>query len=56
MTTNEIQGTITIKLVNENITPAMLLKHQKQHYTAMLRHPRFECRRLARQTLFNLNK
>lgn len=51
-----MQGTITIKLINNNITPAMLLKSQIAHYTEMLKHERFECRSLARQTLFNLKK
>ena len=49
-----ISGTIEIKLINQNITPAKLLKHQLEHYTTMLKHPKLECRSLARQTLFNL--
>jgi hypothetical protein len=56
MTTQEIQGTIEIKLIKEMPTVKEFKRFQKQHYTKMLLHPRFECRRLARQTLFNLNK
>ncbi len=56
VSTSLIQGTIEIKLLNGNITPAMLLKSQIAHYSSMKNHPRLECRILARQTLFNLQK
>ncbi len=51
-----MKGTITIKTINKNITPAMLLKSQLEHYEAMKKSDRFECRSFARQQLFNLKK
>lgn len=52
----QTRGTIEIKLVKQLPTPKQFLKHQIAHYTAMLLHPKLECRSLARKTLFNLKK